>query len=235
MLIGLLGKPSCGKSTFFKAATLAEVEIAPHPFTTIKSQEGVAFVKIKCMDKEFNVKCNPRYGYCINSNRFIPVRLMDIPGLIENAHLGEGLGFEFLNDIREADALIHIIDISGGTDKNGNIVPALSHNPLEDVKLLEKELDYWYLSILKKGWDKFSKTLRNENQNIKQDQGYQRHGSKNAFEHGPGNQVFLLQINGDRIHRFRLRQRKTKEQKILMGDVVIGEGLQERAGNGTAN
>jgi len=116
MIISVCGKPSTGKSTLFKAATLAEVDIAPHPFTTIKSQEGIAFVKIPCVDKEFNTQCNPRYGYCINHNRFVPIKLYDIPGLIENAHLGEGLGLEFLNDIREADALIHIIDISGSTD-----------------------------------------------------------------------------------------------------------------------
>ncbi|MEK6841480.1 MAG: redox-regulated ATPase YchF [Nanoarchaeota archaeon] len=168
MLISVVAKPSAGKSTFFKAATLAEVEIAPHPFTTIKSQEGVAFVKIPCADKDFNTKCNPKYGYCINNNRFVPIKLMDVPGLIENAHLGEGLGLEFLNDIREADALIHIIDISGSTDERGNQVQALSHDPLKDVKFLEKELDYWYLSILKKAWEKFVKTLKTENLNIKQ-------------------------------------------------------------------
>ena len=168
MIISVAGKPSVGKSTFFKAATLAEVEIAPHPFTTIKSQEGIAFVKIPCADKDFNVQCNPRYGYCINHNRFVPIKLFDIPGLIENAHLGEGLGLEFLNDIREADALIHIIDISGSTDEKGNQVPPLSHDPAKDVKFLENELDYWYLSVLKKGWEKFVRNLKQENLNIKQ-------------------------------------------------------------------
>jgi len=168
MIIAIAGKPSVGKSTFFKAATLAEVEIAPHPFTTITPNEGVGFVKIPCVDKEFNTQCNPRYGYCINHNRFVPIKLFDIPGLIQDSHLGQGLGLEFLNDIREADALIHIIDISGSTDEKGNPVPPLNHNPLKDVKFLEEELDYWYLSILKKGWDKFVKTLKQENLNIKQ-------------------------------------------------------------------
>ncbi|MEK6933186.1 MAG: redox-regulated ATPase YchF [Nanoarchaeota archaeon] len=168
MIISVCGKPSTGKSTFFKAATLAEVEIAPHPFTTIKSQEGIAFVKVPCVDKEFNKQCNPRYGYCVDHQRFLPIKLYDIPGLIEDAHLGEGLGLEFLNDIREADVLIHIIDISGSTDEKGNSVPALSHDPLKDVRFLERELDYWYLSILKKGWDRFVKALRVDNLNIKQ-------------------------------------------------------------------
>ena len=52
--IGLLGKPSVGKSTFFKAATLAEVEIASYPFTTIKANHGVGYVRLECIDKEFN-------------------------------------------------------------------------------------------------------------------------------------------------------------------------------------
>src|SRR3989344_5422243 len=168
MIISVAGKPSVGKSTMFKAATLAEVEIASHPFTTIKSHEGIAFIKLECVDKFFNTQCNPRYGYCINHFRFVPIKLYDIPGLIEDAHKGEGLGLEFLNDIREADALIHIIDISGSTDEKGNSVPPLSHDPLKDVKFLENELDYWYLNILKKGWDKFVKSLRQENLNIKQ-------------------------------------------------------------------
>lgn len=56
MLIGLIGKPSTGKSTFFKAATLAEVEIVSYPFTTIKPNHGVGYVKVNCLDKEFSVQ-----------------------------------------------------------------------------------------------------------------------------------------------------------------------------------
>ncbi len=65
MLIGLVGKPSSGKSTFFKAATLAEVEIASYPFTTIKANRGVGYVKVECLDKEFDMQCNPSHGFCI--------------------------------------------------------------------------------------------------------------------------------------------------------------------------
>ncbi len=84
MITGLLGKPSVGKSTFFKAATLANVEISPRPFTTLKSTEGEAYVRLECIEKFFNVKCNPRFGFCINGKRFVPIRLMDIHGLIEH-------------------------------------------------------------------------------------------------------------------------------------------------------
>ena len=168
MFIALFGKPSVGKSCFFKAATLAEAEIANYPFTTLKPQEGVAYVKIDCIDKEFNKQCQPRIGYCLDHNRFIPIRLMDIPGIIEGSHEGHGRGNEFLADIAQADLLIHIIDVSGSTNETGSPVKPLSYNPANDIKFLEKELDYWFLSILKKGWTSFSRALvSQENQNIK--------------------------------------------------------------------
>ena len=171
MFIALAGKPSVGKSSFFKAATLAEVEIANYPFTTLKSSEGVAFVKVDCVDKEFNTQCNPREGYCINHKRFIPVKIVDIPGLIEGSHQGLGKGNQFLADIAQCDVLIHIIDISGSTNEKGEAVPPLTHDPIKDVHFLEKEIDLWFLSLVKKGFEKFLKTLKTlktqDNQNIK--------------------------------------------------------------------
>lgn len=161
------GKPSVGKSSFFKAATLAETEIANYPFTTLKSQEGIAYVKVDCADNDFNIKCTPRFGYCINGKRFVPIKLTDIPGLIEGSHTGAGRGNEFLSSIASADALIHIIDISGSTNEKGEAVKPLSHDPLKDVKFLEHELDMWYFGIMKKGWEKFARTVQQENQNIK--------------------------------------------------------------------
>jgi len=166
MLIGLTGKPSAGKSTFFKACTLAEVTIANYPFTTLKSQEGVGFITVKCADEEFNTKCNPKFGYCINHLRFVPIRILDVPGLIKGSHIGEGLGNQFLTDLNEADALIHIVDISGSTNEKGEPVQPLTHDPLKDLIFLDNELDHWYYNILKKGWDKFVKIIQ-ENQNIK--------------------------------------------------------------------
>ena len=93
MLIGLVGKPSVGKSTFFKAATLAEVEIASYPFTTIKANHGVGYVKIKCIEEEFNTKCNPNHGFCIEGNRFVPIDLMDVAGLVKGASKGRFRAF----------------------------------------------------------------------------------------------------------------------------------------------
>ena len=166
MLIGIVGKPSCGKSTLFKALTLADVAIASYPFTTIKPNEGVAYVKIDCVDKEFKVKCNPREGYCLNGKRFVAVKLMDVAGLVPGAHEGKGLGLSFLDDLNQADVLIHVIDAAGATNEKGESVPPGTYDPTNDVLFLEHELDYWYFGILKKGWEKLSRTAKAEKQNI---------------------------------------------------------------------
>ncbi|MBI2507456.1 redox-regulated ATPase YchF [Candidatus Woesearchaeota archaeon] len=167
MLVGLVGKANVGKSSFFKAATLAEVEISNRPFVTIKPNRGEGYVKIECVDKEFNTQCNPRFGFCIDHSRFVPIELLDVAGLVPGASEGRGLGNEFLNDLNEADALIHIVDVSGSTDENGNPVEKLSHDPEKDIKFLENELDQWYLRILKKSWEKFSRTVAQANLDVK--------------------------------------------------------------------
>ena len=167
MLVGLVGKPNCGKSTFFKASTLAEVAIAPYPFTTIAKNEGVGFVKVDCVDKEFNTKCNPRFGYCIESKRFVPVELLDVAGLVPGAHEGKGMGNQFLDDLNQADVLIHIIDVAGSTNEKGESVPVLSYDPANDIKFLEHELDMWYLRLIEKGWERFARTVNQERPELK--------------------------------------------------------------------
>lgn len=161
MLIGLVGKPSCGKSTFFKAATLADVLIASYPFATIKPNHGIGYVRVKSLCKDLGVKCNPRTGFCNGEIRFVPVDLMDVAGLVEGASQGKGLGNQFLDDLRQADAFIQIVDISGTTDSGGN---EGSGDPIADVKMLENELDLWYSGILNKVWDKFSRTIQTNKQ-----------------------------------------------------------------------
>ena len=158
MLIGLIGKPNVGKSTFFKAATLSEVLIANYPFATIKPNTGVAYVKTKCIDTEFNTQCQPRTGFCMNHIRFVPVQLMDVAGLVQGASEGKGLGNQFLDDLRQADLFIQIVDASGTTSIEGKPISG-GHDPCEDIAFLEKELDLWYLGILNKVWKTFSRTL----------------------------------------------------------------------------
>jgi len=163
MMLALVGKPSCGKSTFFKAATLAEVEIASYPFTTIKANHGVGYVKVACIDKEFNTQCNPSHGFCIDNQRFVPIELMDVAGLVPGASEGKGLGNQFLDDLSRADAFIHVVDVSGSTDEKGGLLPeGESRNPAEDIRFLEEELNLWFYNLLMKVWRVFSRKTEME-------------------------------------------------------------------------
>jgi ribosome-binding ATPase YchF (GTP1/OBG family) len=164
MLIGLVGRPNAGKSTFFKAATLADVLIADYPFATIKPNHAMAYVKIKDLASEFGKQSNPREGFVKKDKRFVPFELMDVAGLVEGASEGKGLGNEFLNDLATADAFIHVVDMSGETDGEGK--PSQNYNPLKDIKIIENELDLWYLGILKKVWKTFARTIEMQKTNF---------------------------------------------------------------------
>ena len=157
MLIGLVGKPSVGKSTFFQALSSIPVARAAYPFTTIKPNHGMGFVEVECVDKDFGVKCNPRKGFCVNSRRFVPVELLDVAGLVPGAHEGKGLGNQFLDDLRQADALIHVVDASGSINENGEAVEPGSYDPVKDVAFLEDELAYWFNGILEKNLKKIAR------------------------------------------------------------------------------
>lgn len=167
MLVGVVGKANVGKSTFFKAATLAEAEIANYPFTTIAANHGVGYVKVECADKEFNLKCNPKFGYCLDGTRFVPIDMLDVAGLVPGAHKGMGRGNEFLDDLRQADALIHVIDVAGATNEKGEPVEPGSYDPANDIKFLEVEIDMWYFGIIKRHWEKLAKQVQQEKQDIK--------------------------------------------------------------------
>jgi ribosome-binding ATPase len=162
MLIGVVGKANVGKSTFFKSLTLADIEIANYPFATIDPNKGVGFVKIECVCKEFDKQCNPREGYCTGKYRFLAVDVIDVAGLVPGAHEGKGMGNQFLDDLRQANCLIHVIDCSGSTNEKGESVTPGSYNPENDVLFLEVELDMWYLGILKKGWEKLARQIQQE-------------------------------------------------------------------------
>jgi len=155
-LIGIIGKPSAGKSTFLNAACLTNAKVSDLPFTTIEPNKGVAYIKVKCVCKELNVKDNPKNSYCIIGNRFIPINVLDVAGLVPDAHKGKGLGNRFLNDLSTADILIHIVDISGSLDKNGKRIKIGENDPYEDIIFLENEINLWFKQILEReDWSKF--------------------------------------------------------------------------------
>ena len=157
MFIGLLGKANVGKSTFFSAATETAVAIGNYPFTTIEPNVGVTYVKTKCACKHFGITHqNPM---CLDGVRLVPVKIIDVAGLVPGAHEGKGLGNRFLDDARQADVLIHVVDIAGTTDIQGQPVPPGTHNPLEDVEFVENEFNQWFKQILMREWEKLLKEI----------------------------------------------------------------------------
>ena len=157
-LLGVVGKPNTGKSTFFSAATLVPVEIGSYPFTTIKPNRGIGYVRSPCVCREFGVKDTPQNSLCLDGTRLIPVELIDCAGLVPGAWQGRGLGNQFLDEIRKADVLIHIVDAAGATDSEGKMCKPGTHDATEDVKFLETEITMWLVQLLKKDWFKLART-----------------------------------------------------------------------------
>jgi ribosome-binding ATPase YchF (GTP1/OBG family) len=165
-LLGVIGKPNTGKSTFFSAATLAPAEIANYPFTTIKPNRGFGYVRTPCVHEEFKKKDNPKNSLCLDGVRLIPVEMIDVAGLVPGAWEGRGLGNQFLDELCRADALVHIVDASGRTDCEGRLCKPGEHDPLEDVRFLEHEITMWMASIIKKDWGKIARTSEAESRDL---------------------------------------------------------------------
>lgn len=154
--IGLIGKPNAGKSTLFSSLTHNTAEIANYPFTTIKPNVGMAFFTVICPENEIGKKCSPREGKCMNGHRFVPVEIIDVPGLIPGASEGKGMGNEFLENIRDADALIHVFDSSGTSSLDGTPVDDRI-DPVEEVRFVFNELVAWLSSKFSRDWEKFAR------------------------------------------------------------------------------
>jgi len=108
----------------------------------------------KCVCKSLGVVDNPVNSRCVDGFRFIPVELVDLPGIVPGAHEGRGLGNQFLSEISVADALIHVVDASGSLDAEGRPVDPDPENTLRDIRFLEEEYDYWLAGIIERGLQK---------------------------------------------------------------------------------
>jgi len=163
LLVGIVGKTGVGKSTFFSAVTLIPVAIASRPFTTVKPNRGVGYLRAPCVCKEFDVEDQPVNSACVNGVRLIPVEIVDCAGLIPGAWMGKGLGNQFLDEIRKADALIHVVDAAGATDEEGRPCKPGTRDPLKDVEFLDYEIAMWLTQIMKRDLGRIaqkSETLR---------------------------------------------------------------------------
>lgn len=136
---------------------MTAAQVASYPFTTIEANRGVGHVRGTCPHTDLGVACSPSNSLCEQGTRFVPIELLDVAGLVPDAHSGKGLGNKFLDDLRVADAFIHVVDASGGTDFEGNSVGVGTHDPSMDVSFLEMEISYWIFGILGKDFQKIAR------------------------------------------------------------------------------
>ena len=157
MKVGLVGKPNAGKSTFFTAVTSATAQIGDYPFTTIDKNVGIAHVRKPCPSKDLNLEPNPNNSLSIGGVRYIPIEVIDVAGLVPGAHEGKGMGNKFLDDLRQADVLIQVIDSSGNTDLEGNT--ASDANPIDEITFLKNEICEWIGEITMRNWSRSARAV----------------------------------------------------------------------------
>ena len=156
--IALAGKPNAGKSTFYTAATRADVDVANYPFTTIDANRGVTHARTECPCLTRDERCGN--DNCHDGKRYVPIELLDVAGLVPGAHEGKGLGNQFLDELTNADAIVNVVDASGGTNAEGEPVETGSHDPIEDIDFIEEEMDLWLAGIVDRNWESIERKSR---------------------------------------------------------------------------
>ncbi len=231
--VGLVGKANVGKSTFFAAATLKPVEIAGFPFTTIKADRGIAYIRSACVCKEFDVEDDPVNSACVDGTRLIPVDVIDTPGLIPGAHQGKGLGNQFLDEVRRADALIVVADASGCTDITGQVCDPMIHDPIEDVTMFEEEFDLWLYALILKDWDKITRTAQSRKEPLERHLeekltglGINRYQIKQAAMDAHLDSYKASQWSPEAIKKFVTQLRKTSKPLIVAANKADRDGAE---------
>ena len=156
--LALAGKPNAGKSTFYRAATMADGEVANYPCTTIDPNRGVSYVRTRCPCLDREERCGT--DNCREGKRYVPVELVDVAGLVPGAHEGRGLGNQFLDALTDADAIITVVDASGGTNEEGEPVEIGTYDPLDEIDFVENEMDMWLTGIVKRNWETIERQSR---------------------------------------------------------------------------
>ncbi|MCI4324488.1 MAG: YchF-related putative GTPase [Thermoplasmata archaeon] len=159
MEVGVVGKANVGKSTMFNALTLMDVPVAPYPFTTVKANRGVGAVRAPCPHVGRGTPCQPGNSKCVDGTRWVPVSLIDVPGLVPGAHEGKGLGHEFLDELRGASGFLQVTDGAGATAPDGVPATVGAFDPAEEVEWLHQELVEWISEILSRDFAKHSKSI----------------------------------------------------------------------------
>jgi len=231
ILFGIVGKPSSGKTTFLNSSCLTAAKVSELPFTTIDANKGVAYAKVKCVCKELQVADTPKNSICVDGYRFIPINLLDVAGLVPDAHKGKGLGNRFLNDLSRADVLLHIIDTTGSLDKSGKKVSAGQNDPYEDILFLEDEIDFWVYDILKReDWSKFQRAASRDKREIINDLHKRLSGLKikkrqiiTALKEAELENKFISQWADNDILKFSKNVRKVSKPMLIIANKIDKE------------
>jgi ribosome-binding ATPase YchF (GTP1/OBG family) len=154
--LALAGKPNAGKSTFYTAATMADVDVANYPFTTIDANRGITYARARCPCLDRDERCDN----CEDGKRYVAVELVDVAGLVPGAHEGRGLGNQFLDELTNADAILNVVDASGGTNEEGEPVEVGAYDPIEEVDFIREEMDQWLAGIIDRNWESVERKSR---------------------------------------------------------------------------
>ncbi|RNF27138.1 uncharacterized protein Tco025E_00636 [Trypanosoma conorhini] len=163
LTIGLIGKPSAGKSTFFNAVTDPESEsraarVAAFPFTTIEPNVGAGFGAVFCpccMLPTSSAQCDAMYGHVPVAGALLrrhPVVIKDVAGLVQGAYKGKGRGNQFLNDLCDANVLVHVVDGAAATNADGSACPPGTGSTCDDIAWVRAEVHSWIYDNLRAKW-----------------------------------------------------------------------------------